>query len=128
MNNKRQRIAKQRTLRQSKVDLATELGLHSQGGPDDQAATSGLVANKQEAPSFFALGTNGPVSERRQRQLEKIRAMAAELKPERTTTNATGKRGAKGGKTKAVRLLIGYNRNVSRVQTFPRWGPSHCPF
>ncbi|VDM31656.1 unnamed protein product [Hydatigera taeniaeformis] len=78
INNKRQRIAKQRTLRQSKVDLATELGLHSQEILDDGMAISGQSA----------------ITERKQRKIEKIRAMTSELKSER---GSGGKRGAGRG-------------------------------
>ncbi|VDK20063.1 unnamed protein product [Taenia asiatica] len=78
INNKRQRIAKQRALRQSKVDLATELGLHSQETLDDGMAVTG----------------QNSITERRQRKIEKIRAMTSELKSER---GSSGKRGVGRG-------------------------------
>ncbi len=81
MNNKRQRIAKQRTLRQSKVDLATELGLHSQDNLEGVAP----------------IAPQGNITERRQKQLEKIRAMTAELKPERGSGSGGGGGKRKGG-------------------------------
>ena len=81
MNNKRQRIAKQRTQRQSKVDLATELGLHS--GQDILLEDSSAGAS---------------ASDRKQRKIEKIRAMTNELKgPDRG-----GKRGIAGGRGSAA--------------------------
>ncbi|KAL5109166.1 Actin-related protein 5 [Taenia crassiceps] len=78
INNKRQRIAKQRALRQSKVDLATELGLHSQELLDDGVAVTG----------------QNSITERKQRKIEKIRAMTSELKSERA---GGGKRGVGRG-------------------------------
>ncbi|VDO07266.1 unnamed protein product [Rodentolepis nana] len=66
INNTRQRISRQRTLRLSKVDLATELGLHSMDHADDVKVAGQVSA-----------------ADRKQRKIEKIRSMTNELKSDR---------------------------------------------
>ncbi|KAF6777100.1 hypothetical protein AHF37_03440 [Paragonimus kellicotti] len=116
LRHQRLKIAKRRTLRQSRIDLATEIGLHSTPsasnevtGPSGDASvranisstnSGALVPNGQSRPEttsasitnqdsdrIFSMNANGdskgPLTERRRMQLEKIRAMAAELKPTR---------------------------------------------
>ncbi|VDL59285.1 unnamed protein product [Hymenolepis diminuta] len=60
INNTRQRIYKQRTLRQSKVDLATEFGLHNQDHADDGKTTGQIPRNvsSRSTLSEMALGNN----------------------------------------------------------------------
>lgn len=67
------------------MDLATELGLHSQEVLDD-----GITITGQNS-----------IMERKQRKIEKIRAMTNELKPERASG---GKRGVGRG---AARKTVG---------------------
>ncbi|CAH8451858.1 unnamed protein product [Dicrocoelium dendriticum] len=111
IRHRRQKVAKRRTFRQSRVDLATEIGLHSI--PAAQETPSSSVASRQPkggfstgvgAAAFSGLTKDdgaslksqetsrnmstegdgrGSMTERRRIQLEKIRAMAAELKPTR---------------------------------------------
>ncbi|KAF8562668.1 hypothetical protein P879_10104 [Paragonimus westermani] len=116
LRHQRLKIAKRRTLRQSRIDLATEIGLHSTPlasneatGPSGDGSvrtnisstnSGAFVPNGQSRPEttsasitnqnsdrIFSMNANadskGPLTERRRMQLEKIRAMAAELKPTR---------------------------------------------
>ncbi|KAF7255077.1 hypothetical protein EG68_07714 [Paragonimus skrjabini miyazakii] len=116
LRHQRLKIAKRRTLRQSRIDLATEIGLHSTSPASNEATgpsgdtsvrvninctnSGALVPNGQSRPEttsasitnqdsdrIFSMNENGdnkgPLTERRRMQLEKIRAMAAELKPTR---------------------------------------------
>ncbi|KAH9284950.1 Actin-related protein 5 [Echinococcus granulosus] len=97
INNKRQRIAKQRTLRQSKVDLATELGLHSQEIMDD---------------GKMAVISQNSITERKQRKIEKIRAMTSELKSERSSG---GKRGVGRGAARKTIPRKDSNRSMAEI-------------
>uniref|UniRef100_A0A5K3F2W9 Actin-related protein 5 n=2 Tax=Mesocestoides corti TaxID=53468 RepID=A0A5K3F2W9_MESCO len=99
VNNKRQRIAKQRTLRQSKVDLATELGLHNQDNLNEE--------KDNVAPQ-------APVSDRKQRKIEKIRAMTSELKSERGGGAKRGG-GGRGGSRKLQVSRKDSSRNVGEM-------------
>ncbi|CDI98418.1 Actin protein 5 [Echinococcus multilocularis] len=97
INNKRQRIAKQRNLRQSKVDLATELGLHSQEILDD---------------GKMAVTSQNSITERKQRKIEKIRAMTSELKSERSSG---GKRGVSRGAARKTIPRKDSNRSMAEI-------------
>ncbi|KAM7535762.1 hypothetical protein Aperf_G00000093505 [Anoplocephala perfoliata] len=99
INNTRQRISKQRTLRQSKLNLATELGLHNQDHPDD--AKIGVTS----------------AADRKQRKIEKIRAMTNELKSDRGGNSKRGN-GRGGSGRKAI------PRNVSSRSALSEMAPS----
>ncbi|TGZ72338.1 hypothetical protein CRM22_002146 [Opisthorchis felineus] len=113
IRHRRQKVAKKRTSRQSRIDLATEIGLHGTfngtGGPESSNGTgqiklSGMSGDfdRQEASKetrtvgLTGTGEKGGMTERRRLQLEKIRAMAAELKP----TRGRGGKSATLGKSK----------------------------
>ncbi|KAA3674905.1 actin-related protein 5 [Paragonimus westermani] len=133
LRHQRLKIAKRRTVRQSRIDLATEIGLHSTPLASNEATgssgdgsirtnissvTSGaFVPNGQSRPEttsasitnqnsdrIFNMNANadskGPLTERRRMQLEKIRAMAAELKPTRgkSVRGSLGKTTARDGR------------------------------
>ncbi|VDL96001.1 unnamed protein product [Schistocephalus solidus] len=116
LRHKRQHLAKQRSARQSRIDFATELGLNA---PPTAELTGNGVLKTENADSVATVVSldrktsrveEGSLNERRQRQLEKIRAMAAELKPERgrgsrkpLNTGDRG-RGARGARTSSKKL------------------------
>ncbi|BHF71660.1 Actin-related protein 5 [Sparganum proliferum] len=89
LRHKRQHLAKQRSSRQSRIDFATELGLNAPPAVELTGNGALKTENTESAATVVSLERKtsrveeGSLNERRQRQLEKIRAMAAELKPER---------------------------------------------
>ncbi|CAL8092373.1 unnamed protein product [Calicophoron daubneyi] len=131
LRHKRHKVAKRRALRQSRIDLATEIGLHGPNTPDngetrDTAGPSKPSVGGDTSRGFSASdsatagstphgaadttdsgGDKRAMTERRRMQLAKIRAMAAELKPtrgrgSRANTQQPANRGSRGGQTQGT--------------------------
>ncbi|CAI2725071.1 unnamed protein product [Schistosoma spindalis] len=125
LRDRRVYVSKKRAQRQSRVDLATQIGLHTNDqfdiGSDQDNFTIQSRSTLGTQPSISAnnSGRNGlssdstnsgmyrpdedkyddskkVLTERRRMQLEKIRAMAAELKPSRGRSRGNG-RGMRSG-------------------------------
>ncbi|CAH8454234.1 unnamed protein product [Schistosoma haematobium] len=125
LRDRRLYVSKKRAQRQSRVDLATQIGLHTNDqfdiGSDQDNFTNQSRSTLGTQPSISAnnSGRNGlssdstnsgiyrpdedkyddskkVLTERRRMQLEKIRAMAAELKPSRGRSRGNG-RGIRSG-------------------------------
>ncbi|KAA0184718.1 Actin protein 5 arp5 [Fasciolopsis buskii] len=137
IRHRRLKVAKRRTQRQSRIDLATQIGLH---GPNSLALpNNGILSDETPAKSLHASSSSSQltgdqaanghsgsgenkytqrnllagagestdggrgITERRRLQLERIRAMAAELKPTRPRGSKTrpsrsiGGRGSRAG-------------------------------
>ncbi|CAH8448297.1 unnamed protein product [Schistosoma turkestanicum] len=116
LRDRRVYISKKRGQRQNRVDLATQIGLHTNdqfdigSDPDDftvqsksTLTTPNISANNSGRNGISSDPTNtGPnenkyndskkvLTERRRMQLEKIHAMAAELKPSRGRSRGNGR-------------------------------------
>ncbi|CAH8461394.1 unnamed protein product [Schistosoma rodhaini] len=120
LRDRRVYVSKKRAQRQSRVDLATQIGLHTNdqfdigSDPDNFTIQSRSTLGTQPGISANNSGRNGlssdstnpgiyrpdddkyddskkVLTERRRMQLEKIRAMAAELKPSRGRSRGNGR-------------------------------------
>ncbi|KER20753.1 hypothetical protein T265_10773 [Opisthorchis viverrini] len=100
IRHRRQKVAKKRTSRQSRIDLATEIGLHGTfngtGGPESSNGTGQLKLSGMSGDFDRPDASKETRTGRRRLQLEKIRANGRRLKP----TRGRGGKSASSGKSK----------------------------
>nr|CAH8833216.1 unnamed protein product [Trichobilharzia regenti] len=153
LRDRRAYISKKRTQRQSRVDLATQIGLHSNDGHSDIGSDSveRIPQLKASLSTMQTVGSNTTgrngvtndaaqsgsggdkyddskkvMTERRRMQLEKIRAMAAELKPTRGRSRGAGKsvrpgvsRGASKSRGRGRKSLAEYDSRITAGEINP---------
>ncbi|KAH8852759.1 Actin-related protein 5 [Schistosoma japonicum] len=141
IRDRRVYVSKKRAQRQSRVDLATQIGLHTndqfdiESDPDDFITQSKSSVSTQPNSSVNNSARSGMnndtrnaglyrpgedkyddskkvLTERRRMQLEKIRAMAAELKPSRGRSRGNGRGIRPGGTSRGSLKTRGRSRGL----------------